>query len=290
MVTVTGGKGGPGATTVSIGLASAWAALGDRTVLLADLDPAGGDVAAHLTAVDLRRGLLPLASLAGPELNAAQIAAECVQVTKGLWVLAGLPRPDVTGLVSSELLRKLLTGCRTLADMVVLDAGRLLPNAPALHLALEAEITVVAVRPHLPGALAARRALDILNGLPARGRLHLVAVAAPRSGRAVDELTHALHHPMTGAIPTDPRGIQRTLRAGRPPRRGRAARAYAAIAARLLEYDPDRPRSREGHGTPMRRPSPNGRDHAPPRWPDANGPHHRSDPGASPRGRTGSHS
>ena len=50
LVAVTGGKGGPGATTLAVGLAGAWAAAG-QSVLLVDLDPAGGDVAAHLPVV-----------------------------------------------------------------------------------------------------------------------------------------------------------------------------------------------------------------------------------------------
>jgi hypothetical protein len=95
LVVVTGGKSGPGATTLAVGLAGALAAEG-KDVLLADLDPAGGEVAAHLPA-EPHRGLLPLLSLTGGPVSPDQVAAESVTVGEHLWVLPGLPRSEPAG-------------------------------------------------------------------------------------------------------------------------------------------------------------------------------------------------
>ena len=75
LVAVTGGKGGPGATTLAVGLAGAWAAAG-QSVLLVDLDPAGGDVAAHLPVADMRRGVAPLLGSPGVPPGPAAVLAE----------------------------------------------------------------------------------------------------------------------------------------------------------------------------------------------------------------------
>ena len=98
---VTGGKGGPGATTLAVGLASAWAAAG-HSVLLVDLDPAGGDVAVHLPVADVRRGLAPLLGSPRLQLGPEAVVAESTQVTPTLRVLVGLPRPDAAGLLHGD--------------------------------------------------------------------------------------------------------------------------------------------------------------------------------------------
>jgi MinD-like ATPase involved in chromosome partitioning or flagellar assembly len=178
LVVVTGGKGGPGATTLAVGLAGAWAAAG-RSVLLADLEPAGGDVAAHLPVEDLRRGVAPLLGVIASRLDAEAVVAESTMAGANLWVLNGLPRPDTAGLLQPAATKALLAAVRTLdaVELVVLDPGRLLPGSVAAVALGAADVGVLAVRPDLPGALAARRALDAVGDLPG---LAVVAVGAPR--------------------------------------------------------------------------------------------------------------
>lgn len=130
LVVVTGGKGGPGATTLAVGLAGALAAKG-TDVLLADLDPAGGEVAAHLPA-EPHRGLLPLLSLTGGPVSPEQVAAESVTVGEHLWVLPGLPRsePAGGGVLSPAKARAVVLAATRLPELevVLADAGRLLPR------------------------------------------------------------------------------------------------------------------------------------------------------------------
>jgi Mrp family chromosome partitioning ATPase len=230
LVVVTGGKGGPGATTLAVGLAGAWAAAG-RSVLLVDLDPAGGDIAAHLPVPDVRRGVAPLLGLPTGRLDPAAVRAESIQVGWGLQVLVGLPGPDTGGLLRPDATLALLQAARGVPgiELLVVDPGRLLPGSVAAGMLGLAEVRVLAARADLPGALAAQRALAATQHAPV---LAVVAVAVHRPADAA-ELAHALGRPLTGVIPADARGVRRALQTGQPPTSGRLGHAYATLAAQL---------------------------------------------------------
>jgi Mrp family chromosome partitioning ATPase len=230
LVVVTGGKGGPGATTLAVGLAGAWAAAG-RSVLLVDLDPAGGDVAAHLPAPDVRRGVAPLLGLPAGQLNPAAVRAESTWVGWGLQVLVGLPGPDTGGLLHPAATLALLQAARGVrgVELLVVDPGRLLPGSVAAGTLGLAEVRVLAARADLPGALAAQRALAATQHTVG---MAVVAVAVQRPADAA-ELANALGRPLAGSIPADARAVRRGLQSGQPPTSGRVGRAYAGLAARL---------------------------------------------------------
>jgi Mrp family chromosome partitioning ATPase len=230
LVVVTGGKGGPGATTLAVGLAGAWAKAG-RSVLLVDLDPAGGDVAAHLPVPDVRRGVAPLLGLPAGQLDPAVVRGESTQIGWGLQVLVGLSHPDSGGLLRPDATLALLRAARGVAgvELLVVDPGRLLPGSVAAMTLGLAEVRVLAARADLPGALAAQRALAATQHAPV---MAVVAVAVQRPADAA-ELAHALSRRLTGVTPADPRGVRRALQTGQPPTSGRLGRAYTALAAQL---------------------------------------------------------
>jgi Mrp family chromosome partitioning ATPase len=230
LVVVTGGKGGPGATTLAVGLAGAWAAAG-RSVLLVDLDPTGGDVAAHLPVPDVRRGVAPLLGLPAGRLDPAAVQQESSPVGWGLRVLVGLPRADTGGLLRPDAVGMLLRAARGVpgVELLVVDPGRLLPASVAAVTLGLAEVRVLAARADLPGALAAQRALAATQHA---GVLAVVAVAVQRPADAA-ELAHALGRRLAGVIPADPKAVRRALQTGQPLTSGRLGHAYAALAARL---------------------------------------------------------
>ena len=245
LVAVTGGKGGPGATTLAVGLAGAWAAAG-QSVLLVDLDPAGGDVAAHLPVADVRRGVAPLLGSPGVPPGPAAVLAEVAQVNRRLGLLAGLARPDAAGLLHRHAVHALLAAVRRVQglDLVVIDPGRLLPGSVAAAVLETAAVRVLAARADLPGALAAQRAL----GCTGHGLVLVpVAVGVQRPGDAA-ELADALGRPLAGVIPADPVGVRRAIQSGQPPTSGRLGRAYGAVAGQLHptggRATRNRPRSR----------------------------------------------
>lgn len=234
LVVVTGGKGGPGATTLAVGLAGGLAA-GGRGVLLMDLDPAGGDVAAHLPA-EPHRGVLPLLSLTGGAVGPEEVAAESVAVGEHVWVLPGLPRPEVIGggLLSPEAARAVAVAASQLPDLeiVVVDAGRLLPGSVAASVLEVAEFGVLAARPDYLGALSARRALD---AAPRALRLLPVAVGVRRRWLGdLAELEQVLGRPLAETVPSSAREARRAIEAGIAPTGGRLGRAYARLANNLL--------------------------------------------------------
>lgn len=241
LVAVTGGKGGPGATTLAVGLAVAWVAAG-RRVLLVDLDPAGGDVAAHLPVTEVRRGVATLLSAGSDRIEPRSVLAEAVTVTLdgrhrgGLWLLVGLPRPDSAGLLRPTVAAAVVEAARKVdgLDVVVVDAGRLLPGSVAAAvLAIPGAVGVLAARADVPGALAAQRALLAAHEATAAA-LAVVAVGVRRRSSAdVAELAEALEHPVAGVIPAGRRQLGRALRTGQPPMRRRLGRAYRVLAAAL---------------------------------------------------------
>jgi receptor protein-tyrosine kinase len=87
-------------------------------------------------------------SAAPPEVE-ARIAAELWSVTKHLWVLVSRPAPpEVTALLGSDAMRRLLEAQRLLFDFVILDCPPVLVAADAIALApLVDAVLVVADRP-----------------------------------------------------------------------------------------------------------------------------------------------
>jgi MinD-like ATPase involved in chromosome partitioning or flagellar assembly len=258
LVVVTGGKGGPGATTLAVGLAGAWA-VGARRVLLVDLDPAGGDVAAHIAVGPIRgRGVAAVLAAAGSvgRVEPHAVAAEAIGVAANLEVLVGLPRADAAGLLRGEAGVAVVQAARRVAgvEMVVVDAGRLLPGSVAAGLlGLSGAVGVLAVRADVPGALAAQRALLVAaDATPIRLVLVAVGVRRRLSGD-VAELAAALEHPVSAVIPAWRRSLNRAVQMGQLPTAGRLGRAYQRLAAALWPPDDSEQARRATQGRPARR-------------------------------------
>jgi MinD-like ATPase involved in chromosome partitioning or flagellar assembly len=256
LVVVTGGKAGPGATTLAVGLAGAWATAG-RSVLLVDLDAAGGDVAAHLTVGQIRgRGVAALLAGGSGRVEPRAVAAEAVEVATGLRVLIGLSRADAAGLLHPGVAVAVAQAARQAdgVEVVVVDAGRLLPGSVAqAALALPGAAGVLVARADVPGALAAQRALLVAAEATAT-ELALVAVGVRRRMSAdVAELAQALEHPVSGVVPAYRRQLGRAIQTGQLPTGGRLGRAYQALAAALWPFDEGEPSRRAASGRHARR-------------------------------------
>ncbi len=256
LVVVTGGKAGPGATTLAVGLAGAWAVAG-RRVLLVDLDPAGGDVAAHVSVGEVRgRGVAAVLAAGAGRVEPRGVAAEAVEVAAGLRMLIGLPRADAAGLLRPEVAVAVVQAARQVGgvEVVVVDAGRLLPGSVAQAvLGLPGAVGVLAARADVPGALAAQRAL-LVAAERAGTELALVAVGVRRrmSGD-VAELAAALEHPVSGVVPAWRWQVGRAIQTGQPPTTGRLGRVYQTLAVGLWPPDDRGPARRAARGRHARR-------------------------------------
>ena len=150
LIAVAADKGAPGVTTTAIALAAVW----PRPVLLAECDPAGGDIAYWLPAegggrLDPRRGLLSLAVAARRDLQPAQVWTHAQKLRGGLDVLLGVTNAE-QGAGLEPLwgpVGGLLAGLPQ-AD-VIADCGRLGPDGPYYDLLAHAAAVVLVTRPSL---------------------------------------------------------------------------------------------------------------------------------------------
>lgn len=208
IVAVTGGKGGPGATVLAVRLALSLAESG-RDCLLLDLDPWGGDVGTYVDSegLDPRRGLLPLLKL-GPVEGQESIERECQSISKHLSVVLGFMRPE-PDLLQGRI-ESLLRSALRVAEIVVVDLGRIAARSPSLEILSVSDHVLLAVRPDLQGALAAERVLALIPCEPL-----LVATKVHRRAAAdVVELSQALGKPIPASVP-----YLRDPRSRRSPRR-----------------------------------------------------------------------
>ena len=95
LIAIASDKGAPGVTTAALALAAVW----PRPVLLAECDPAGGDLVYRFPAVggghlDPRRGVLSLAVVARRGMQSQQVWEHVQKLHGGLDVLAGVTNAE----------------------------------------------------------------------------------------------------------------------------------------------------------------------------------------------------
>jgi hypothetical protein len=219
LIAVAADKGSPGVTTSAVALAAVW----PRPVLLAECDPAGGDLAFRLPAadrgrLDTRRGLLSLAVAARRGMAPGQVWEHVQKVHGGLDVLAGVTSAEqAAGLQALwGTVGTVLAGLPE-AD-VIADCGRIGVDGPFYDLLAQASATLLITGASLGEVIRLReRATAVAAGLQRRGRpgirIQAVIIANPRHlNAALSEVAHALGKgsPATvgGGIAHDPKSAE----------------------------------------------------------------------------------
>src|SRR5882757_6764769 len=216
LIAVTADKGSPGVTTTAVALAAIW----PRPVLLAECDPAGGDLVYRLPGqgggrLDPRRGLLSLAVAARRDLQPTQLWAHAQKLRGGLDVLLGVTSAEqgaglepLWGPVGS-----VLAGLPQ-AD-VIADCGRLGPDGAYYDLLAHAAAVVLVTRPSLGEVVRLRdRAAAVSLAVCQRGgedaRIGVLVVADHRVfSRALAEVGQVLGTvSMLGGIAFEPRSAE----------------------------------------------------------------------------------
>ena len=218
LIAIASDKGAPGVTTAALALAAVW----PRPVLLAECDPAGGDLVYRFPAVDggrldPRRGVLSLAVVARRGMQPQQVWEHAQKLHGGLDVLAGVTNAEQGAGLS------LLWGPigKVLASLpqadVIADCGRLGADGPLYDLLAEATAVVLVTKVHVADVIRLRdRAAAFAAAAQSRGRrgfgVGVVVVADHKRFRAsLGEVQHVLgqaNAPATvlGGIAHDPKG------------------------------------------------------------------------------------
>jgi hypothetical protein len=220
LIAVAADKGAPGVTTTALSLAAVW----PRPVLLAECDPAGGDLVYRLPAadggrLDQRRGLLSLAVAARRGLQPQQTWEHVQKLNGGLDVLTGVTNADQgagLNLLWGPVGRVLAGNAQ--AD-VIADCGRLGVDGPHYDLLAEASLIVLVTRASLGEVVRLRdRAATIAAGLRKRNRPGLqsdvVVIGDYRHFRtSLAEVSEALSQVsaparVVGGLADDPKGAE----------------------------------------------------------------------------------
>ena len=218
LIAIGSDKGAPGVTTAALALAAVW----PRPVLLAECDPAGGDLvyrfpAADGSHLDPRRGVLSLAVVARRGMQPQQVWEHTQKLHGGLDVLAGVTNAE-QGAGLSLLwgpIGKILAALPQ-AD-VIADCGRLGADGPLYDLLAEATTVVLVTKVHVADVIRLRdRAAAFAAAAASRGRrgfgVGVVVVANHKKLRAalgeVQQVLSQVNAPATvlGGIAHDVKG------------------------------------------------------------------------------------
>ena len=189
------GKGAPGATTTALVTGALW----PRPALVADCDPAGGDVALRLSRpdgrpLDLSTGMLSLLPVARRALAPDALAAHAQEVAGGGRVLAGMNSPEQATAGGPVWATIAEAFSRLDSADVIVDVGRLHSRSPVLPLVTAARLAVLVIDHSLASVYTARARLrgmvPILNpAIGAGPRLGLVVRGKdPREAEATAEI------------------------------------------------------------------------------------------------------
>ncbi len=234
----------PGLTTAVHAIAVAWPT--DRRPILAELDPAGGSLAArHQLAPE--PGLTSLAAAGRRGLRPDTVLRHCRRLPSGVVALIAPVSPERVAsalAVLGSALGDVLAGIS--GTDILADCGRIDRRSPALELVRAAPYVVLTVTPSLEGVAHAQARLDVLSLPP--GRLAVMAIGD--RPYHPDEVGAVLQLPVLGALAQDPAGAAelngRRRRSGQPSRRSPLYRSAAVIARDLTAVLPAVPPASPG--------------------------------------------
>jgi pilus assembly protein CpaE len=163
VVTVTGAKGGVGATVTAVQLALAAQASG-RTVALVDLDLQSGDVASYLD-VQFRRSIADLAGIA--DINPRVLQDAVYAHDSGVALLLAPAEGERGEEVTDRAARQILGALRSRHDVVVVDCGSQMNSATAAAVEM-ADQALLLVTPDVIAIRAAKRMVRMWDRLQIR--------------------------------------------------------------------------------------------------------------------------
>ncbi|MYS10282.1 AAA family ATPase [Streptomyces sp. SID6041] len=214
VVTVSGAKGGVGATVTAVHLALAARASG-RTVALVDLDLQSGDIASYLD-VQFRRSVADLAAINDISPRVLQDAVFVHET--GLSLLLAPAEGERGEEVTDRAARQIVSALRGRHEVVVVDCGSQLNSANAAAIEM-ADTAVLVATPDVVAVRAAKRTVRMWERLQVRKAEETVTLVN-RHHRST-EIQPPLVQKITGtrvagvAVPAHFKELQAVVDAGR---------------------------------------------------------------------------
>ncbi|QIZ01914.1 CpaE family protein [Streptomyces sp. S1D4-11] len=214
VVTVTGAKGGVGATVTAVELALAAQASG-RSVALVDLDLQSGDVASYLD-VQFRRSIADLAGIS--DINPRVLQDAVYTHDSGVGLLLAPAEGERGEEVTDRVTRQVLSALRSRYDVVVVDCGAQMNSATAAAVEM-ADRALLLVTPDVVAVRAAKRMVRMWDRLQIR-KAEETTTVVNRFARAT-EIQPSLVERVTGTkvartpVPAAFKELQSVVDAGR---------------------------------------------------------------------------
>ena len=235
VITVTGAKGGVGATVTAVQLALAARASG-RDVALVDLDLQSGDVASYLD-VQFRRSIADLAAIT--DINPRVLQDAVYTHDTGLGLLLAPSEGERGEEVTDRVARQVIGTLRSRNDVVIVDCGSQLNSATAAAIEM-ADQALLLVTPDVVAVRAAKRMIRMWDRLQIR-KAEETTTVVNRFARGT-EIQPSLVEKVTGtkvarsAVPAAFKELQSVVDAGRLQdldARSTVKQAVWALAAEL---------------------------------------------------------
>jgi len=206
VISFIGAKGGVGATTVALNVASA---LAKRSkVILAEIRPAFGSLLPYLKPYGQIRNLSHLMQSAETEIGAVEVGASlwpCKSVP-GLRVLFGPQSAAECGELTPAKVKQVITALAGLADYVVLDLPASLSDANRAAAELSGRLVLVVEREPVcvQSAKLMTRAMEAWHGTPQPIESILVNRASLSTPMPLSEIETQMGFPSLAVIPPGP--------------------------------------------------------------------------------------
>ncbi|MEU6671948.1 AAA family ATPase [Streptomyces sp. NPDC046727] len=214
VVTVSGAKGGVGATLTAIQLALAAQASGRPTALV-DLDLQAGDIASYLD-IQFRRSVADLAAIT--DISPRVLADAVFRHDTGLALLLAPGDGERGEEVTDRAARQLVSALRSRYEVVVIDCGAQLSGAGAAAVEM-ADTALLVTTPDVIAVRAAKRTVRMWDRLQIRKAEETTAVVNRHT--RTTEIQPALVQRITGtalartAVPANFKELQAVVDAGR---------------------------------------------------------------------------
>lgn len=214
VVTVSGAKGGAGATLTAIQLALAAQASG-RSTALVDMDLQTGDIASYLD-VQFRRSLVDLAAIT--DISPRVLADAVFRHDTGLALLLAPAEGERGEDVTDRAARQIVSALRSRYEVVVIDCGAQLGGAGAAAVEM-ADRALLVTTPDVVAVRGAKRAVRMWDRLQIR-KAEETTVVVNRHSRGT-EIQPPLIQKITGTavaatvVPANFKELQSVVDAGR---------------------------------------------------------------------------